>query len=162
MGKKEEEEKKKKEEEEETSPLIKENSKENDSKTSAPTSEENEKESEDKEEKEDPEKNKIILKDISFNIKRGQLIAIIGKIGSGKTSLLNSLFGELYKEKSDSKIKLNGRISLVTQKPWIRSLTIKQNILFNTEYNEERYQQALKYSELLDDLKILPEGDQSL
>merc|ERR1712013_579957 len=164
--KKKEEEKRKKEEEEETSPLIKENSKENDSKTSAPTSEENEKESEDKEkkeeEKEDPEKNKIILKDISFNIKRGQLIAIIGKIGSGKTSLLNSLFGELYKEKSDSKIKLNGRISLVTQKPWIRSLTIKQNILFNTEYNEERYQQALKYSELLDDLKILPEGDQSL
>jgi ATP-binding cassette subfamily C (CFTR/MRP) protein 1 len=60
------------------------------------------------------------------------MVAIIGGIGSGKTSLLYSLLGEMkYKQNmAKPRVSVNGSISLVTQKPWIVNDTVRNNIVF--------------------------------
>jgi ATP-binding cassette subfamily C (CFTR/MRP) protein 1 len=69
------------------------------------------------------------LVDMNFTIKKGEMVAIIGGIGAGKSSLLYSLLGEMkYQEKP--RVTINGTMSLVTQKPWIVNDTVKNNILF--------------------------------
>lgn len=93
------------------------------------------------------------LKNINLNIKKGQCVAVIGKVGCGKSSLLSCLAGEMY-HKLGSEVKISGEIAYVSQKAWIMSKSIKENILFQKEYNEKRYKDAIKYSCMTDDLKI--------
>ena len=93
------------------------------------------------------------LPNMNIQIKKGQIIALIGKVGSGKSSLLNAIFGELYKSEGD--IYINGSVSYVGQKCWMQAKTIKENILFNKPYDENRYQDAIKYSAMADDLKMM-------
>ena len=97
------------------------------------------------------------LKNINIKIKKGQCIALIGKVGSGKSSLLSCLTGELY-SKLGSEIRLSGSMAYVSQKAWITSKTIKENILFQKPYDEQRYNDSIKYSCMEDDLKILTKG----
>jgi ABC-type transport system involved in cytochrome bd biosynthesis fused ATPase/permease subunit len=66
---------------------------------------------------------------LNFSIKKGEIVAIIGGIGSGKSSLLYSLLGEM-KFQDKPKVTINGTMSLVTQKPWIINDTVKNNIVF--------------------------------
>jgi len=103
----------------------------------------------------------LILKDINLCIKRGQLVALVGKIGSGKSSLLSSLLGEMY-FKEGSEVEIAGRTAYVSQKPWIESKTIKDNILFGTGYREDHYNACVEYSGLKDDLKILENGEDTM
>jgi ABC-type transport system involved in cytochrome bd biosynthesis fused ATPase/permease subunit len=65
-------------------------------------------------------------------------VALIGKVGSGKSSLLSCLSGELY-QKLGTSIKLCGSMAYVSQKAWISSKSIKENILFERPYDEKRY-----------------------
>lgn len=81
------------------------------------------------------------MKDLDFRIKKGEMVAIIGDIGSGKTSLLYALLGEMkFLSDNKPKIVINGNISLVTQKPWIINDTVRNNIVFGKEYNRKKYQ----------------------
>ena len=98
------------------------------------------------------------LKDIDMTIKQGQLVAVVGKIGCGKSSLLRALLGELY-PLPGTKIELKGQVSYVAQRNWIESKTIRENIIFGEVYDEDRYINSVKYSGLEDDLKILSKGD---
>lgn len=82
---------------------------------------------------------------------------MIGKVGSGKTSLLSCLLGEMNKFKG--KINVNGSLAYVPQQAWIQNATLKNNILFGNEYNESFYNQVIKSCALLTDLNILPAGD---
>lgn len=106
------------------------------------------------------------LKDINIKIKKNSCVAIIGKIGSGKTSLLSSLFGELYDYTTPDSapcITLStNSISFTGQTNWIQSKTIKENILFYSAYDETRYNKAIKYSALIDDLTDLVDKDQTM
>jgi ATP-binding cassette, subfamily C (CFTR/MRP), member 4 len=77
------------------------------------------------------------LKEINFKIKKDNFLAIVGPVGSGKTSLLLGLLGEL--ENYSGKINTRGRIYHVSQQPWIFSASVKQNILFGMEYNEDKF-----------------------
>ena len=96
------------------------------------------------------------LKNINLEIKKGSLVALIGKIGSGKSSLISSLFGELYEYHGTDKtnfnkspqVYMNGSVSYVPQTSWIKSCSIKDNILFNTPYNEKRYKEVIHYAAL--------------
>ncbi|EGT36839.1 hypothetical protein CAEBREN_20416 [Caenorhabditis brenneri] len=101
-----------------------------------------------------------ILHDIQLTIPRGQLIAVIGKIGSGKSSLLQAILGEM-KTRSGS-VKINGSISYVPQQAWIQNLTLKDNILFGKPYNQKEYSKILRNCALVEDLKSLPGGDQTM
>ena len=104
-----------------------------------------------------------LLKDITFSIKKGEFIAIVGPTGSGKTSLLNAILNNyipIYLN-SNSKMILNGEISYVNQQPWVMTDTVKNNILFNNEFNEDRYNKVVSVCELENDFNELANGDKT-
>nr|Q2QLC5.1 RecName: Full=Cystic fibrosis transmembrane conductance regulator; Short=CFTR; AltName: Full=ATP-binding cassette sub-family C member 7; AltName: Full=Channel conductance-controlling ATPase; AltName: Full=cAMP-dependent chloride channel [Carollia perspicillata]ABB89784.1 cystic fibrosis transmembrane conductance regulator, ATP-binding cassette (sub-family C, member 7) [Carollia perspicillata] len=98
-----------------------------------------------------------VLRDINFQIERGQLLAIAGSTGAGKTSLLMMLLGEL--EPSEGKIKHSGRISFCSQFSWIMPGTIKENIIFGVCYDEYRYRSVIKACQLEEDISKFAEKD---
>lgn len=91
-----------------------------------------------------------VLKNINFNIEKGEMLAITGSTGAGKTSLLMMILGEL--EASEGKIRHSGRISFCSQFSWIMPGTIKENIIFGVSYDEYRYKSIVKACQLQEDI----------
>ena len=102
---------------------------------------------------------KPVLNNINLEIKKGEFVCIIGEVGSGKSSLLQSILNNMISLSNNSKIIINGSISYVSQIPWIRNATVKDNILFFNKYDEEKYNKSIELSELRADLDILEGGD---
>ncbi|XP_045432216.1 cystic fibrosis transmembrane conductance regulator isoform X3 [Pipistrellus kuhlii] len=98
-----------------------------------------------------------VLKNINFKIERGQLLAVAGSTGAGKTSLLMMIMGEL--EPSEGKIRHSGRISFCSQFSWIMPGTIKENIIFGVSYDEYRYRSVIKACQLEEDISKFAEKD---
>ena len=111
----------------------------------------------------DPKYKIYLLKDISFSIKKGEFIAIVGPTGSGKTSLINAILDNYipYYSHKDSKMILNGEISYINQQPWVMTDTVKNNILFNNDFNEDRYRKVVSVCELENDFAQMPNGDKT-
>jgi ABC-type multidrug transport system fused ATPase/permease subunit len=99
------------------------------------------------------------LQHISLSINSGSLVAIVGRVGQGKSSLLSALIGEMYKFHGCAKTV--GRIAYVPQQSWILNATLRDNILFGLEYDQERYERIIVASGLKPDIAILPAGDQT-
>lgn len=116
------------------------------------------------------DKGEPLLKKITFEARRGQLLAVVGKIGSGKTSLISLLTrlsefgsGELKVNGQDirsfSPRELRSRLGLVTQEPFIMTDTVKNNITLGREgFDGEHLETALRVSQLKHDLDKLPKG----
>ena len=105
-----------------------------------------------------------LLTNITFKIKKGEHIGIIGEVGSGKTCLLNSIINNLAvinKDDSKGNIKISGKISFVSQNAWILNDTIEQNILFFKPMDRKKYNKIIKICQLEQDLLIFPQGDQT-
>ncbi|KAF3453336.1 hypothetical protein FNV43_RR03776 [Rhamnella rubrinervis] len=100
------------------------------------------------------------LKDINFEVFHGMSVAICGTVGSGKSSLLSCILGEV--PKVSGTLKLCGTKAYVAQSPWIQSGTIEYNILFGKEMEIGRYERVLEACALKKDLEILPFGDQTV
>jgi len=100
-----------------------------------------------------------ILKNINCEIKKGEFVCIIGEVGSGKSSLLQAILNSMLPLSGSTKLYVNGSISYVSQIPWIRNATIRDNILFYQPYDEERYNEVINLSELRQDLEIFEAGD---
>ncbi|XP_016367873.1 cystic fibrosis transmembrane conductance regulator-like [Sinocyclocheilus rhinocerous] len=100
-----------------------------------------------------------VLKDISLILKKGEMLAVTGSMGSGKSSLLMTILGELVP--SSGKIRHSGRISYSSQTAWIMPGTIRDNILFGLTYDEYRYKSVVKACQLEEDLAALPEKDKT-
>ncbi|KAI5596054.1 hypothetical protein BDE02_03G180900 [Populus trichocarpa] len=100
------------------------------------------------------------LKDINFKVLNGMKVAVCGTVGSGKSSLLSSILGEL--PKISGTLKLCGTKAYVAQSPWIQSGTIEENILFGKVMDRERYDKVLEACSLKKDLEILSFGDQTV
>ncbi|RLV95999.1 Oligomycin resistance ATP-dependent permease YOR1 [Spathaspora sp. JA1] len=96
------------------------------------------------------------LKDINLTIKKGEFIVITGLVGSGKTSLLNAIAG--FMKCNSGEIDSNGSL-LLCGAPWIQNSTIRENILFGSEFNREFYDQVIYACALHIDLDNLPGGD---
>uniref|UniRef100_A0A8H7Y0W3 ABC transporter n=1 Tax=Psilocybe cubensis TaxID=181762 RepID=A0A8H7Y0W3_PSICU len=112
----------------------------------------------DMEEKANGEEERIFkMNNISLSIPRGQLVAIVGPVGSGKTSLLQGLIGEMRKTSGD--IVFGGSVGYCPQSAWIQNATIRENICFGRPFEEERYWNAVRDSCLGPDLEMLPHGD---
>ncbi|GAB0093529.1 probable multidrug resistance-associated protein lethal(2)03659 [Sergentomyia squamirostris] len=96
---------------------------------------------------------------ISMNLdaKEGKVCAVIGPVGSGKTTLLQTIIGELQLD--EGTIEVNGRVSYAAQEPWLFEGSIRRNILFVEEYDEERYHEVIKVCALQKDLDMFPHGD---
>nr|QUF59452.1 ATP-binding cassette transporter Abcc1-7 [Brachionus angularis] len=105
-------------------------------------------------------KTEPILRDLNLNVKKGELVAIVGKVGAGKSSFLSALLGEMHKT-NNGKINVNGSTAYVPQQAWIQNATIKNNILFNLLYEENSYNNIIESCALTPDLKILPSGDKT-
>ncbi|XP_011377129.1 canalicular multispecific organic anion transporter 1 [Pteropus vampyrus] len=97
------------------------------------------------------------IQDVNLDIRPGQLVAVVGTVGSGKSSLMSALLGEM--ENIHGHIAIKGTVAYVPQQSWIQNGTVKDNILFGSELDEKRYQQVLEACALLPDLEVLPGGD---
>ncbi|CDZ96537.1 abc transporter [Phaffia rhodozyma] len=97
------------------------------------------------------------LNNVEMRIKRGQLVAVVGAVGSGKSSLLQALIGEM--RKTAGTITFSGSIGYCPQTAWIQNATIRENILFGQPWDEERYWAAVRAASLEADLEILSGGD---
>ncbi|XP_047982069.1 ABC transporter C family member 3-like isoform X2 [Salvia hispanica] len=100
------------------------------------------------------------LRDITFRVSRGMRVAVCGKVGSGKSSLLSSVLGEI--PKISGTVRLSGTKAYVAQSAWIQSGKIEENILFGKEMDRQRYNRVLEACSLNKDLEILPFGDQTV
>ena len=100
-----------------------------------------------------------VLKDINLSIEKGSLIAIIGSVGCGKSSLLQSILGELYLNQGKIHVSKNKSFAYVPQQAWIQSCTLKDNILFLKPFDQKKYKNAIECCALIPDLKILVNGD---
>jgi ABC-type multidrug transport system fused ATPase/permease subunit len=100
------------------------------------------------------------LRDLNFCIQQGMKVAICGTVGSGKSSLLSCILGEIPKLSGD--VQVCGRIAYVSQSPWIQSGKVEENILFGTKMGRERYVKVLEACSLIKDLAVLPLGDQTI
>ncbi|TMW62208.1 hypothetical protein Poli38472_009701 [Pythium oligandrum] len=99
------------------------------------------------------------LEGTNLEIEPGSLVMIVGTVGSGKTSLLNALLGEM--KRMSGVCDVNGDIAFVSQESWIRNASMKENILFETPFDVQRYEQVLEATQLALDLHALPNGDQT-
>ncbi|XP_060917590.1 multidrug resistance-associated protein 1-like isoform X1 [Labrus mixtus] len=97
------------------------------------------------------------LQRINVNIKTGSLVAVVGNVGSGKSSLLSAMLGEM--EKSSGFVSIKGSVAYVPQQAWIQNASLKDNILFGGDRKESWYHRVLEACALLPDLDILPAGD---
>ncbi|XP_042492071.1 ABC transporter C family member 3-like [Macadamia integrifolia] len=102
----------------------------------------------------------LVLKDVNFRVYHGMRVAICGSVGSGKSSLLSCILGEVSKVSGD--IELNGTKAYVAQSPWIQSGKIVDNILFGKEMDKERYEKILEACSLKKDLEVFAFGDQTI
>ena len=97
------------------------------------------------------------LEHITMNVPKGALVAIVGRVGDGKSSLCSALLGEMTK--TSGSFEINGSLALCTQEPFIMNRTLRDNILFESPMERERYDATLAACALVDDLVSLPGGD---
>ena len=100
----------------------------------------------------------VILDKTSLTIPRGALAVVVGVTGSGKSSLLQgALLGEALQLAGSAAV--GGRISYASQSAWIQNATLRENVLFGSPYDKERYERVVFSCALLSDFKLLPAGD---
>uniref|UniRef100_A0A8C4I3Q8 ATP-binding cassette, sub-family C (CFTR/MRP), member 3 n=1 Tax=Dicentrarchus labrax TaxID=13489 RepID=A0A8C4I3Q8_DICLA len=103
--------------------------------------------------KEDPP----VLHNINVMVPQGSLLAVVGHVGCGKSSLISALLGEM--EKLEGEVSIRGSVAYVPQQAWIQNATLRDNILFGKPYNEQKYRCVLEACALTPDLEVLPGGD---
>ncbi|GAA5915191.1 hypothetical protein JCM6882_001133 [Rhodosporidiobolus microsporus] len=101
------------------------------------------------------------LEDISLSVKKGSLVAVVGQVGSGKSSLLSALLGEMHHVGNKGDVTLRGTVAYCQQQPWIMGGTVKSNITFGHRFEADFYELVLEACALKDDLKVLPAGDET-
>lgn len=95
---------------------------------------------------------------LSLTVPKGALVAIVGPVGTGKTSLLQGLIGEMRKT-NDGTIKFGGSVAYCGQTAWIQNATVRENVCFGRPFDEARYWKAVHDACLDPDLEMLPHGD---
>lgn len=101
-----------------------------------------------------------VLHDLDLAVPRGKLVGVVGSVGSGKSTLVQAVLGELYPDLSkECKVSRPIVVAYCSQVPHIAEGTLKENVLFGQPLDEERYNVAIKTASLEADLKVLPGGD---
>ncbi|XP_022081586.1 ATP-binding cassette sub-family C member 9-like [Acanthaster planci] len=101
------------------------------------------------------------LSDINVEIPEGKLTIVIGAVGSGKSSLLAAMLGEMTTSSGFVQVKDGTQIALAAQKPWLLNASLQNNILFSDELEVKRYKRVIDACSLKPDIDILPAGDQT-
>eukprot|EP00756_Hemistasia_phaeocysticola_P028921 Hpha_TRINITY_DN16199_c4_g4::TRINITY_DN16199_c4_g4_i1::g.7307::m.7307/K05673/ABCC4; ATP-binding cassette, subfamily C (CFTR/MRP), member 4 len=99
---------------------------------------------------------KPVLSGVTFAVRRGELAAVVGPVGSGKSAMLQGILGELS---VDGAVRQAGSIAYAPQQAWIFAGTLRDNILFGSSYDEKRYNEVLRACALHTDVQALSDGD---
>uniref|UniRef100_A0A183C536 Multidrug resistance-associated protein lethal(2)03659 n=1 Tax=Globodera pallida TaxID=36090 RepID=A0A183C536_GLOPA len=99
------------------------------------------------------------LKNLNMEIQRRKLVAVVGRVGGGKSSLLLALLGEM--ERIRGRIGVYGRVAYVPQQPWVQNNSVRGNIIFGSHGDEHFYDKVMSACSLYQDMEILPQGDQT-
>ncbi|KAG5461158.1 MAG: P-loop containing nucleoside triphosphate hydrolase protein [Olpidium bornovanus] len=98
------------------------------------------------------------LSRISLEVKRGQIVAVIGDVGSGKTSLIAALMGQI-RQVAGPKADVYGTTSYVPQEPWLLNYTLRDNIVFGSPFDRRRFDEVIRVCALQRDLSLLIAGE---
>ncbi|GFG33086.1 hypothetical protein Cfor_12110, partial [Coptotermes formosanus] len=107
-----------------------------------------------------PQSHEKTLSKVTVDIKPGMLVAVIGPVGAGKSSLLQAILREL--PLIEGTIEVGGTISYASQEPWMFTGSVRQNILFGEPFVRERYSQVVKVCALKHDFQLLPYADKTI
>ncbi|KAJ1428488.1 P-loop containing nucleoside triphosphate hydrolase [Sesbania bispinosa] len=99
----------------------------------------------------------LVLNHVNLSLSKGSFVAVIGEVGSGKSSLLYSILGEM--RLAHGSIYSNRSVAYVPQVPWILSGTVRDNILFGKSYDPQRYSDTLQACALDVDISLMVGGD---
>ncbi|ERN09249.1 hypothetical protein AMTR_s00149p00037740 [Amborella trichopoda] len=105
----------------------------------------------------DPNSKTPTLSGIQLQVKRGMRVAVCGTVGSGKSSLLSSILGEM--PKLAGRVRVNGTKAYVPQTPWILSGNVRENILFGRGYDTAKYEETIQACALVKDFELFSNGD---
>lgn len=100
-----------------------------------------------------------VLENIDFSARKGELSCIVGRVGAGKSSFLQSLLGDLWKKQGE--VIVRGRVAYVAQQSWVMNASVRENIVFGHRWDPHFYNLTVEACALLDDFKTLPDGDQT-
>lgn len=100
------------------------------------------------------------LQNINLEFEKGKLIGVIGPVGAGKSSLLQVLLRELPLQSGS--LRINGITSYASQEPWVFAASVRQNILFGDEYDQDRYDKVVESCSLLRDFEQFENGDRTI
>lgn len=95
-----------------------------------------------------------VLKNINIRVKKNGLVAIVGTVGAGKSSVISALLGEM--DRVSGRVNTVGSIAYVSQQAWIQNATLQDNILFGSPMDRRRYNQVIDACALKPDLEMLP------
>ncbi|XP_043560557.1 multidrug resistance-associated protein 5-like isoform X1 [Chiloscyllium plagiosum] len=98
-----------------------------------------------------------VLHNINLTVEQGKLVGICGSVGSGKSSLISAVLGQLIL--LEGTVAVRGTFAYVAQQAWLLNATLRDNILFGKKYEEERYNNVLEACCLYPDIEVLPCGD---
>ncbi|KAG1709754.1 Multidrug resistance-associated protein 4 [Nymphon striatum] len=101
-----------------------------------------------------------VVKDITFKLNPGESLCVIGEVGSGKTSLMKTILKEMVV--TNGSIKVRGKVAYACQQSWIFSDTLKNNILFGSKFDQERYQNVINACCLSMDINVMPNKDETV
>ncbi|GLA41074.1 hypothetical protein AnigIFM63309_008920 [Aspergillus niger] len=104
----------------------------------------------------------VLLSDITLVIRQGSVVVVAGSIGSGKSSLLKAILGELCFVSGYSYVRPHLRMAYCAQEPWLLNDTIRNNILAGRAMDSGWYQQVLEAVHLLPDLDSLSKRDSTI
>lgn len=97
------------------------------------------------------------IRNINLQIPRGSLVCVVGRIGSGKSALLQALIGEMRATRGE--VVFGGPLSYFQQTPWVQNCSLRENIVFGEdEVDEERLQRTIEACALQSDIDILGDG----
>ena len=100
------------------------------------------------------------LSEAGFQAEKGELVAVIGGTGQGKSTLLNALLGEMPCISGPiNAASISGSIAYVPQESWVFNASLKENILFGLPYDEARYNNAIRCARMIHDLELMDAGD---
>ncbi|XP_059476483.1 multidrug resistance-associated protein 1 isoform X3 [Neocloeon triangulifer] len=100
-----------------------------------------------------------VLKGINMRCKQGSLVAVVGTVGSGKSSLVSAFLGEM--EKITGRVNTKGSMAYVSQQAWIQNATLQNNITFSKVLDNIQYNRIVEACALKPDIDMLPGGDQT-
>ena len=99
------------------------------------------------------------LEELDFVAHKGDLTCIVGRVGSGKSSFLQAILGDLWKIRGE--VIVRGHIAYVSQQPWVMNASVRENVVFGHRWDPHFYERTVQACALVEDFKTLPDGDQT-